>query len=103
MGNNNDCDYNVNLPGFRLTIIGFIAAPEDMGRLFVEGYNASTMGVQWQSPAKPNSPVVRYELQRTALAFNFPPPRVERGIRFPGGGFYRFRSDTIPQGVTFHG
>ena len=80
-----------------------IAAPQDMGRLYVDGYNATSVKIEWQPPLRPNSPIVRYEVHRITPAFNFPPLAVTRGIRFPGGGFYRFSPGTIPQGVTFTG
>ena len=69
----------------------------------ITAYNMSTLQVSWTPPAHPNGPPPYYTVRRTEAAFNFPPPEVEEGTRFPGTGYYKFPPDTIPQGVGFTG
>ncbi|CAH1791583.1 unnamed protein product, partial [Owenia fusiformis] len=79
------------------------AAPSEPAPPSVSGYNASTMSIKWDAPQEINGPDPTYHVERAATAFNHPPPTVEKGTRFPGGGYYKFKPDTVPQSVTFTG
>ena len=69
----------------------------------VEGYNATVMELEWGLPHNPNGPPPTYVVNRLNVAFGHPALDVERGTRFPGGGYYYFPPDIMPQGVGFSG
>ncbi|PIK62302.1 putative usherin [Apostichopus japonicus] len=72
------------------------SAPEDQVAPLVEGQNATSMLISWSAPLKPNGPEPDYSLHRSPVAFSSPPPRVEKGARFTGTGFYKFSSSLLP-------
>ena len=69
----------------------------------VDGYNATSMMLEWGLPDNPNGPPPSYIARRLNVVFSHPSPDVERGTRFPGGGYYFFPPDIMPQGVAFSG
>ena len=81
----------------------YVLAPSGLSAPLAAGFNGSALNISWQPPAELNGPVPEYTVRRQIPAFNYPPQPVEAGTRFMGAGYYRFSSDTIPQGVTFTG
>ncbi|XP_064622303.1 usherin-like [Lineus longissimus] len=79
------------------------AAPSEMQPPTVEGFNSTVMEIKWQPPLKANGPPPHYLVERTTVALNSPPPKVIRGTRFTGAGFYKFPAKTIPYDVGFTG
>ena len=77
-------------------------APEGMKKPLVDSYNSTVMEVKWQPPTSPNGPTPSYKVQKTNIALSYP-ASVVYGTRFPGGGYYAFPSDTVPQNVDFTG
>ncbi|XP_076463865.1 usherin-like [Babylonia areolata] len=78
------------------------AAPEGMAKPTVDSYNSTVMNVRWRPPTSPNGPTPTYTVQKTNIALSYP-ASVVRGTRFPGGGFYAFPAETLPQNVDFTG
>ncbi|KAJ8045141.1 Usherin [Holothuria leucospilota] len=72
------------------------AAPEGQIAPLVDGHNSTSMLVSWSAPLRPNGPEPDYTLHRAPVAFSVPPPRVEKGARFTGAGFYKFPSSVLP-------
>ncbi|XP_071494817.1 LOW QUALITY PROTEIN: usherin-like [Diadema antillarum] len=72
------------------------SVPAEQGPPLVDGFNSSTMLVMWQPPMLQNGPDPSYLVQRTVAALSSSPPRVERGARFTGGGYYLFPGNILP-------
>ena len=81
----------------------FCTAPDALAAPNVEAFNATSMEISWDPPALPNGPTLEYTVRQTVVSFNHPPPTVDRGRRFHGGGYYKFPPETLPQGVGFTG
>ena len=79
------------------------SAPSEPGHPTVEAVNSSTLSVMWEEPTELNGPPPEYTVIQSEVAFSTPPPRVISGTRFPGGGYYLFPPETVPQGVAFTG
>lgn len=79
------------------------AAPSAPGHPTVKAVNSTSLTVKWKEPLEFNGPDPYYEVIQSEIAFSAPPPRVIEGTRFPGGGYYLFPPETIPQGVAFTG
>lgn len=79
-----------------------IAAPQRMAAPIVDGYNSTAMEIKWKQPSSPNGPTPLYTVQKTNIAISYP-ASVVRGTRFPGGGYYTFPAQTLPQNVDFTG
>ena len=77
--------------------------PSGVSQPIVDGYNYSSMSVDWERPRAANGPEPRYAVTRMEASFNTPPFPVTRGVRFPGGGYYLFPPDNFPQGVSYTG
>ncbi|XP_033110841.1 usherin-like [Anneissia japonica] len=71
-------------------------APENQEAPLADGYNITTIQASWLPPVVQNGPAPSYYLQRMPASLNSPPPVVEMGSRFPGGGYYRFSGSLIP-------
>ncbi len=69
----------------------------------VNGFNATTIEIKWEAPLLPNGPPPSYVVTRVTPSFSHPPLAMERGARFPGGGYHLFPSTVMPQGVAFSG
>lgn len=69
----------------------------------MKALNSSSLAVMWEEPNQFNGPPPEYTVIQSEVAFSSPPPRVVKGTRFPGGGYYLFPPETIPQGVAFTG
>jgi len=80
----------------------YFAVPEGLEKPFVDGLNSSAMTIAWIPPSFPNGPDSFYTVQKTIPALSYP-PQVISGTRFPGGGYYLFPPETIPQNVDFTG
>jgi hypothetical protein len=78
------------------------SVPQGMAKPYVDSYNSTVMEVVWKPPAKPNGPTPVYTVQKTNIALSYP-ASVVRGTRFPGGGYYAFPANTLPQNVDFTG
>ncbi|XP_052767673.1 usherin-like isoform X2 [Mya arenaria] len=76
--------------------------PEGLEKPLVDGLNSSAMTIIWSPPSFPNGPQPVYTVQKTIPALSYP-PQVISGTRFPGGGYYLFPPETIPQNVDFTG
>ncbi|XP_072023400.1 usherin-like, partial [Amphiura filiformis] len=70
--------------------------PSGLRAPFVDGYNSSTMQVTWDPPQQQNGPAPSYQAHRMIAAFSGVPPLVEKGARFPGGGYYLFSNMILP-------
>uniref|UniRef100_A0A4W5K1J1 Laminin G domain-containing protein n=1 Tax=Hucho hucho TaxID=62062 RepID=A0A4W5K1J1_9TELE len=61
------------------------------------------MEVTWDPPSQPHGPPPLYQVERTDLSLSDPRDLVVRGARFPGNGYHRFPSDTLPVNRDFTG
>ena len=73
-----------------------------MKKPLVDSYNSTVMAVSWRPPTSPNGPIPTYRVQKTNIALSYP-ASVVYGTRFPGGGYYAFPPETVPQNVDFTG
>ena len=80
-----------------------IVAPSVPRSPTITSINSTTLLITWLESAEPNGPSPIYSVLQSAMTFSVLSARVEEGARFPGGGYYLFPSDTIPQGVAFTG
>ncbi|XP_041469805.1 usherin-like [Lytechinus variegatus] len=71
-------------------------APEGQGPPLVDGFNSTVMQVIWNPPIMQNGPDPSYQVQRVVASLSRTPPRVERGARFTGGGYYLFSGNILP-------
>lgn len=71
-------------------------APEGQGPPMVDGFNSSAMQVMWDPPIMQNGPNPSYQVQSIVASLSRTPPRVERGARFTGGGYYLFSGNILP-------
>ncbi|ESO94175.1 hypothetical protein LOTGIDRAFT_118598, partial [Lottia gigantea] len=78
------------------------AAPEGVVKPTADGYNSTVMSIRWPEPTFPNGPSPNYVVEKTSIALSYP-PQVDKGTRFPGGGYYIFPSSVLPQSVSFTG
>ncbi|XP_048258912.1 usherin-like [Haliotis rufescens] len=79
-----------------------LAAPVDVRKPFVDGFNSSVMKITWEPPTFQNGPPPVYTIEKTSIALSSP-AQVVSGTRFPGGGYYKFLPNVIPQNVGFTG
>ena len=70
--------------------------PAGQGSPNVDGFNSSTMLVTWDPPVLQNGPDPSYQVQRVVTALSGNPPRVEKGARFTGAGYYLFSGTILP-------
>ncbi|XP_071962430.1 usherin-like isoform X2 [Antedon mediterranea] len=71
-------------------------APENQEAPSADGYNVTSIRASWLPPTIQNGPLASYNLQRMEASLNSPPPVVEMGSRFSGGGYYKFTGSLIP-------
>lgn len=76
--------------------------PEGVQKPNIDGINSTAMYITWPPPDYLYGPDPEYSLEKMATALNYP-PRVIQGTRFPGGGYYKFSPETLPQNVEFTG
>ncbi|XP_062312043.1 usherin-like, partial [Osmerus eperlanus] len=79
------------------------AAPAGLLPPKLKPLNETTMQVSWDPPSRPNGPPPLYQVERTDLSLSDSDDPVVRGTRFPGNGYYRFPSDTLPVNNDFTG
>ena len=89
------CCYYYFLFYFIHLFLPFIV-PAGQGPPYVDGYNSSTMLVTWDPPVLQNGPDPSYQVQRVVTALSGNPPRVEKGARFTGAGYYLFSGTILP-------
>eukprot|EP00062_Callorhinchus_milii_P018719 gi/632972566/ref/XP_007902721.1/ PREDICTED: usherin [Callorhinchus milii] len=79
------------------------AAPAGQGAPRVEGLNSTVMKIFWQPPMDLNGPPPVYQLERMDTSLFSHLAHVERGTRFPGHGYLKFPTSTLPVNTYFTG
>uniref|UniRef100_UPI00398F6349 usherin isoform X1 n=1 Tax=Pristiophorus japonicus TaxID=55135 RepID=UPI00398F6349 len=79
------------------------AAPAGQSAPRVEGVNSTVMKLSWQPPMDMNGPPPMYQLERIDTSLFSHLVRAERGTRFPGHGYFKFPSSTLPVNTYFTG
>ncbi|KAK1328091.1 hypothetical protein QTO34_012514 [Cnephaeus nilssonii] len=79
------------------------AAPAQLRPPSVEGVSGTAIRARWLPPAEPNGPAPVYQLERRETSLPAPGARAEKGVRFPGHGYYTFPSSTHPVNTGFTG
>ncbi|XP_069464673.1 usherin [Ambystoma mexicanum] len=80
------------------------AAPETLHPPRVKGLNSTSIQVLWNSPEELNGPSPMYQLERMDVSLRTSQhEEVMQGVRFPGHGYYKFHSSTLPVNTIFTG
>ncbi|XP_059533348.1 usherin [Myotis daubentonii] len=79
------------------------AAPAQLRPPLVEGVSGTAILAHWLPPAELNGPSPLYQLERRETSLPAPGARSEKGVRFPGHGYYTFPSSTHPVNTDFTG
>eukprot|EP00076_Gallus_gallus_P047875 XP_419417.4 usherin isoform X2 [Gallus gallus] len=87
-------------PGMGQTLA---AAPRKFGAPHVEGINSTTVKISWNEPEELNGPSPTYQVERMDSSLATWSTEVAKGVRFPGNGYYRFASSTLPANAYFTG
>ncbi|KAJ7402273.1 hypothetical protein BTVI_87954 [Pitangus sulphuratus] len=87
-------------PGMGQTLA---AAPRKLNAPRVEGINSTTVKIYWNEPEELNGPSPIYQVERMDSSLATFSTEVMKGIRFPGNGYYRFASSTLPTNTYFTG
>ncbi|XP_053568734.1 usherin [Bombina bombina] len=88
-------------PGMGQTLA---AAPGNIHEPSVTGINSTTMRISWASPLQLNGPSPTYLLERTDPSFTITSKTdFIKGIHFPGNGYLKFSSSTLPENTYFTG
>lgn len=59
--------------------------------------------ISWKEPKELNGPPPIYQLERMDASLATSSVTVMKGIRFPGNGYYKFPSSTLPANTYFTG
>uniref|UniRef100_A0A663LW22 Usherin n=1 Tax=Athene cunicularia TaxID=194338 RepID=A0A663LW22_ATHCN len=87
-------------PGMGQTLA---AAPRKLRAPRVEGINSTMVKINWNEPEELNGPSPIYQVERMDSSLATFNTEVMKGIRFPGNGYYRFTSSTLPANTYFTG
>ncbi|XP_055581897.1 usherin [Falco cherrug] len=87
-------------PGMGQTLA---AAPRKLSVPRVEGINSTMVKINWNEPEELNGPSPIYQVERMDSSLATLSAEVMKGIRFPGNGYYRFASSTLPANTYFTG
>ncbi|KAI1240568.1 hypothetical protein IHE44_0008996 [Lamprotornis superbus] len=87
-------------PGMGQTLA---AAPRKLSAPRVEGINSTTVKIIWNEPEELNGPSPIYQVERMDSSLATMNIEVTKGIRFPGNGYYKFASSTLPTNTYFTG
>uniref|UniRef100_A0A8B9U5J2 Usherin n=1 Tax=Anas zonorhyncha TaxID=75864 RepID=A0A8B9U5J2_9AVES len=87
-------------PGMGQTLA---AAPRKLAAPHVEGINSTMVKITWSEPEELNGPSPIYQVERMDSSLATMSAEVTKGIRFPGNGYYRFASSTLPANTYFTG
>uniref|UniRef100_W5NGL3 Usherin n=1 Tax=Lepisosteus oculatus TaxID=7918 RepID=W5NGL3_LEPOC len=79
------------------------AAPARLSAPTLKGFNMSVIEVSWDQPQELNGPHPLYQVERTDTSLSDPLVPFQRGTRFPGHGYIRFPSSTLPVNTYFTG
>ncbi|NXL36266.1 USH2A protein, partial [Glaucidium brasilianum] len=79
------------------------AAPRKLSAPRVEGINSTMVKINWNAPEELNGPSPIYQVERMDSSLATLNTEVMKGIRFPGNGYYRFTSSTLPANTYFTG
>ncbi|CDQ96127.1 unnamed protein product [Oncorhynchus mykiss] len=95
---------------FTLIIISLLSlpslpslAPAGLAPPRLRPVHGTLMEVTWDPPSQPHGPPPLYQVERTDLSLSDPRDLVVRGAMFPGNGYHRFPSDTLPVNSDFTG
>ncbi|XP_028580478.2 usherin [Podarcis muralis] len=87
-------------PGMGQTLA---AAPRQLIAPYAEGINSTVIKISWKEPKELNGPPPIYQLERMDASLATSSVTVMKGIRFPGNGYYKFPSSTLPANTYFTG
>ncbi|NXU70580.1 USH2A protein, partial [Oreotrochilus melanogaster] len=87
-------------PGMGQTLA---AAPRNLSAPRFEVINSTTVKINWNEPEELNGPSPIYQVERLDSSLATFTTEVMKGIRFPGNGYYRFASSTLPTNTYFTG
>ncbi|KAM9016840.1 usherin [Ara ararauna] len=87
-------------PGMGQTLA---AAPRKISAPRVEGINSTMVKINWNEPEELNGPSPIYQVERMDASLTTWSAEVMKGIRFPGNGYYKFASSTLPANTYFTG
>ncbi|XP_039386307.1 usherin [Mauremys reevesii] len=79
------------------------AAPRKLAAPLLEGVNSTVLKIHWNEPEELNGPFPIYQLERMDSSLAITRVEVMKGIRFPGNGYYKFPSSTLPANTDFTG
>ncbi|XP_042331708.1 LOW QUALITY PROTEIN: usherin [Sceloporus undulatus] len=79
------------------------AAPRQLIAPYAEGVNSTVIKISWNEPKELNGPFPIYQLERMDTSLTSSNVTVTKGIRFPGNGYYKFPSSTLPANTYFTG
>ncbi|XP_038667644.1 usherin isoform X2 [Scyliorhinus canicula] len=79
------------------------AAPAGQSAPRVEAVNSTMMKLYWQPPMDMNGPPPVYQLERMDTSLFSHLVHAEKGTRFPGHGYFKFPSSTLPVNTFFTG
>ncbi|XP_078086591.1 usherin [Mustelus asterias] len=79
------------------------AAPAGQSAPRVDAVNSTMMKLYWQPPMDMNGPPLVYQLERMETSLFSHLVHAEKGIRFPGHGYFKFPSSTLPVNTYFTG
>ncbi|XP_078412490.1 usherin [Cetorhinus maximus] len=78
-------------------------APAGQSAPRVEAVNSTMMKLYWQPPMDMNGPPPVYQLERMDTSLFSHLVHAEKGTRFPGHGYFKFPSSTLPVNTYFTG
>ncbi|XP_053139313.1 usherin [Hemicordylus capensis] len=87
-------------PGMGQTLA---AAPGQLTAPYTEGINSTAIKISWNEPKELNGPPPIYQLERMDASLVTSNITVMKGVRFPGNGYYKFPSSTLPANTYFTG
>ncbi|XP_073409429.1 usherin [Dendrobates tinctorius] len=80
------------------------SAPEGIKPPLVEGINSTVMKITWSPPVKLNGPSPFYQLERIEPSLTIQDKTTFiKGVHFPGHGYFRFSSSSLPENTYFTG
>ncbi|XP_056424309.1 usherin isoform X1 [Hyla sarda] len=80
------------------------SAPEEIKPPVVEGINSTVMKITWSAPGKLNGPLPFYQLERIEPSLTIQDRTTFiKGAHFPGHGYVRFSSSSLPGNTYFTG
>ncbi|XP_075195246.1 usherin [Anomaloglossus baeobatrachus] len=80
------------------------SAPKGIKPPLIEAINSTVIGITWSAPIKLNGPSPFYQLERIEPSLTIQDQTTFiKGVRFPGHGYFKFSSSSLPENTYFTG